>query len=183
MDDLTREKRHGFSYWYMKDVLPRRILNGQRYHTPGFGLASQLFAVTCRHVMENMGQGEGEALIRKAVEEFGFERGRRITETVKSLGKPLTIKNWLIYADIDGSNFEAKPTIDNHDLLVEVHRCTFMEAAERWGVRDHARYYCKYVDYAILAGYNPDIRLVLNSRHDTGKEFCLFRYIMKEANR
>ena len=58
-----------------------------------------------------------------------------------------------------------------------------MEAAERWGVRDHARYYCKYVDYAILAGYNPDIRLVLNSRHDTGKEFCLFRYIMKEANR
>lgn len=57
MDDLTREKRHGFSYWYMKDVLPRRILNGQRYHTPGFGLASQLFAVTCRHVMENMGQG------------------------------------------------------------------------------------------------------------------------------
>ena len=183
MDDLSREKKHGFSYWYMKDVLLRRFLNGQRYHTPGFGLAGQLFAVTCRHVMEGLGPDEGEALIRKAVEEFGRERGSRIADTVRKLGKPLTIKNWLVYADIDGSNFEARPSIDNHDLLVEVHRCTFMEAAEQWGVRDHARYYCKYVDHAILAGYNPGIKLVLQSRHDTGKDHCLFRYIMKEANK
>ncbi|HQI81294.1 MAG TPA: L-2-amino-thiazoline-4-carboxylic acid hydrolase [Deltaproteobacteria bacterium] len=182
MDDLEREKRFGFSYWYMKDVIPRRMLAGHTYHTPGFGLAAQLFAVTAKHVMERLGPAEGEPLIRTAVEEFGRERGLRIAETVRSMGKPLTVKNWLIHSDIDGSNFQAKPAIDNHDLLVEVHRCSFMEAAEAWGLGDHARLYCRYVDHAILKGYNPAIRLVLNSRHDTGKHFCLFRYIMKETD-
>jgi hypothetical protein len=179
MDDLSREKKLGFSYWYMKDVVLRRMLNGRKYHTPGFGLASQLFAVTAKQILDTLGPGQGEALVRAAVEEFGRGRGQRIAETVKGLGKPLTIKNWLIYSDIDGSNFQAKASIDDRDLLVEVHRCTFMEAAERWGLKDTARLYCKYVDHAILAGYNPDIRLELRSRHDTGKDFCLFRYIMK----
>ena len=183
MDDLVREKTHGFSYWYMKDVVPRRVLNGRTYHTPGFGLAAQLFAVTARHVMDRMGPSGGEALVRQAVEEFGRERGRRIAETVRGLGKPLTVKNWLVYSDIHGSNFQARASIDNHDLLVEVHRCTFMEAADRWGLMDPAHLYCRYVDHAILAGYSPDVTLVLQSRHDTGKEYCLFRYIMKESNK
>lgn len=182
MDDLSREKKKGFSLWYLKDVPMRRRLNGHTYHTPGFGLASQLFAVTVRHVLDRLGPEEGEGVIRQAVEEFGRERGRRIAETVKGLGKPLTLKNWLIYSDIDGTNFAVKPYLENKDFVVEVHRCSFMDAAERWGLKDQASLYCKYVDYAILEGYNPDIRLVLESRHDSGKGFCLFRYIMKEQN-
>ena len=44
MDDLTREKVKGFSYWYMKDVpVLRRFINHD-FNTPGFGLAAQLFA-------------------------------------------------------------------------------------------------------------------------------------------
>jgi hypothetical protein len=107
MDDLTREKKNGFSYWYMKDVLFRRRFAGDTYHTEGFGLAAQLFAVMSRYIMEKDGPLKGEALIKEAVESFGRERGKRIAQTVESLGKPLTLKNWLIYSDIDGSNFEA----------------------------------------------------------------------------
>ena len=183
MDDLKREKKKGFSLWYMKDVILRRKLLKNTFHTPGFGFAAQLFAVMSRLIIEKQGPAEGEALIREAVEFFGRERGKSIARLVTGLSKPLTLKNWLIYSDIDGMNFEAKASISNHDLVVKVYRCTFIEAAEKWDLREYASYYCKYVDYAILNGYNPDVKLELLSRHDSGKDHCLLHYIMKEGNK
>jgi hypothetical protein len=183
MDDLKREKKKGFSLWYMKDVILRRKLLKDTYHTPGFGFAGQLFAVMSKFVIEKQGPAGGGALIREAVEYFGRERGKSIAKVVTGLGKPLSLKNWLIYSDIDGSNFAAEASISNRDLVVKVNRCSFMEAAEGWGFREYASYYCRYVDYAILEGYNPDVKLELLSRHDTGKDHCLFRYIMKESNK
>lgn len=183
MDDLAREKTKGFSLWYLKDVLFRRMFLGKKYHTPGFGLAAQLFACMVKEIIDEIGPEKGEEVIKNAVEEFGRQRGSRIAETVKSLGKPLTFKNWLIHTDIDGSNFPFKPTFDKGDLVVKVGQCSFNQAAQRWGLGEQAGIYCKYADFAILEGYNPDIKLVLQDRHSTGEDFCVFRYIMKDENK
>jgi len=182
MDDLLREHKKGLSIWYLKDVLLKRKLIGKRYQTPGFGLAAQLFATMCKAIIKRLGPVEGEALIREAVESFGRERGRRIARKVAAQGKPLSFKNWLIYTDIDGGNFPVKPYIDNHDLLAPVKGCSFMKAAGEWGLEEYAGLYCKYADYAILEGYNPSIKLILEQRLKTGKDHCLFRYIMKDSN-
>ncbi len=183
MDDLEKEKKKGLNRWYLKDVRLKRKLFGDKYHTPGFGLAAQLFAVMCKFIIEKLGPDEGEALIKEAVQYFGRQRGKRIGETVKQQGKPLSFKNWLIYSDIGGENFSVKPELDHDDLVVEVGACVFMNAAEEWDLGEYANFYCKYVDYAILEGYNPDVKLVLDERGKTGKDHCLFRYIMKEENK
>ena len=183
MDDLEREKKKGLDRWYLKDVLLKRKLLGDKYHTPGFGLAAELFASMCKAIIEKLGPDEGEAVIKEAVEYFGRQRGKRIAETVKQMGKPLSFKNWLIYSDISGENFAVKPDLDNGDLVVQVGTCQFMKAAEKWDLGEYAKIYCKYADYAILEGYNPDIKLVLEDRGKTGKDHCLFRYLMKEENK
>ncbi len=183
MNDLEKEKKKGLSIGYLKDVIIRRLFIGKKYHTPGFGIAAQLFASMSREIIEKLGQEEGEAVIKKAVESFGKERGKRIAGRVKALGKPLSFKNWLIYTDIDGSNFPVKPRIENNDLVAPVTECSFNHAASRWGLDEYSCLYCKYADYAILEGYNPDVKLVLEQRHQTGKDHCLFRYIMKEDNK
>ena len=183
MNDLEREKKKGLSIWYLKDVRLRRKLIGRRYQTPGFGLAAQLFATMCKVIIQKLGLTEGEALIKEAVEAFGHERGKRIAQKVAAQGKPLSFKNWLIYTDIDGGNFPVKPYIENHDLLAPVCGCSFYKAASEWGLEEYAGIYCKYADYAILEGYNPDIKLILEQRGKTGKDHCLFRYIMKETNK
>ncbi|MBN1636263.1 MAG: L-2-amino-thiazoline-4-carboxylic acid hydrolase [Deltaproteobacteria bacterium] len=183
MNDLKREKKKGLSRWYLKDVLLRRRIVGDTYHTPGFGLAAQLFAVMCKFIIEKLGPEKGEALIKEAVEYFGRERGKHIATVVRDQGKPLSFKNWLIFTDIDGANFPVKPFIDNHDLVADVGKCSFITAAEKWGLGEYAALYCKYADYAILDGYNPDVKLQLETRHDTNKDHCRFRYIMKESNK
>ncbi|MBI9107609.1 MAG: L-2-amino-thiazoline-4-carboxylic acid hydrolase [Spirochaetales bacterium] len=183
MNDLQKEKKAGLSIWYLKDVILRRKIIRKKYHTPGFGLTAQLFSVMSKFIIERLGEEEGEALIKDAVEYFAKERGKSIARNVKKQNKPLSFKNWLIYTDIDGSNFPVKPHIDNSDLVAPVTECSFHKAAKEWGLENYSKYYCKYADYAILDGYNPDIKLDLKTRHETGKDECVFRYIMKEENK
>jgi hypothetical protein len=175
-DDAGREREKGLSLWYLWDAAFHRARLGSRHHTPGFGHAAALFSVMARNVLEKLGPEEGGELIRKAVDQFGFERGVRIASLVRSLGKPTTFKNWLIYSDIDGSNFKAMVWVEGGELVARVKGCTFMAAARQWGLGDYASHYCATVDHAILRGYNPDIRLKLESRTVTGKDYCLFRY-------
>ncbi len=183
MNDLEREKKLGLSFPYLFRLLFMRKKIGKKYQTPGFGLAAQLFATVAKHVISRLGPEEGEKLLKGAIEEFGRERGRRIAETVRRQGKPLSLRNWLIYTDISPENFEARPGFPEGDLEARVGNCTFIESAGKWGLGDYAKIYCKYADYAILDGYNPDVTLVLKDRHSSGADHCLFRYIMKEDNR
>jgi hypothetical protein len=183
MDELEREKKKGLSLPYLFKVIFMRKRVGKKHQTPGFGLAAQLFAVMAKHVIKRLGPEEGERLIRGAVEDFGRERGRRIAERVRGRGGPLSLRNWLIYTDISPENFDAKPTFPDGDLEACVGACTFITAAREWGLADYAKLYCKYADYAILGGYNPDVTLVLRDRHTTGNDACVFRYIMKEENK
>ena len=183
MNDLNREKKEGFDMEYLGDVLDKKKEIGIKYQTPGFGLAAQLFSSVAKLVIEKLGNEEGEKLLKDAVEYFGKERGKRIAERVKSEGKPLTFKNWLIYTDIDSSNFRPIASVEDGDFIAKIRHCTFYNAAEEWGLGEFAKIYCKYVDYKILEGYNPDIKLILKERQVTGKNHCVFRYIMKEANK
>ena len=96
---------------------------------------------------------------------------------------PLSFKNWLIYSDIDTLNFKPISSIDNGDFIAKIKKCTFFNAAADWGLEEYSKMYCNYVDYKILEGYNPDIKLVLNQRQDMGTNRCIFRYIMKEDNK
>ena len=184
MDDPTREKEQGFDFEYLMDVPQKKEEIGDEFQTPGFGLAAQLFSSVAKFVVERLGPEEGEALLKQAVEYFGEQRGRRIAERVRAENLPTTFKNWLIYSDIDATrNFQPQPDVQDGDLVVRVEDCTFYRAAEEWGLGDFAKIYCKYVDYAILHGYNPEVKLVLKERQATGEDHCVFRYIMKADNK
>jgi hypothetical protein len=182
MDDSRKEKEEGLDWEYAMEVPKRKEEVGDTYQTPGFGLAAQLFACVAKAIIERLGPEEGEAVLREGVELFGRERGRRIAQKVQAMGKPPTIKNWLIYTDIDSGNFGATPNIEDGDLTLEVDGCTFYDAAAEWGMQEYACIYCKYADYAILGGYNPDIKLMLEPRGPGGGK-CSFRYIIKESNK
>ncbi len=183
MDGREREKKQGFDWDYMADVLEKKAA-AAKYQLPGFGLGAVLFAFMAKAVIKELGEEKGEALLKKAIEDFGRARGRRIAAIVKDLGQPLTLKNWLIYSDIDSVNFDPHPDLDNSDLVVKAGECTFWNAAREFGLGDYAKIYCKYADYAILEGYNPEVKLVLHDRHHVGQpDHCTFRYIMKEANK
>ncbi len=182
-NEIKREKEKGFDFEYLGDVPAKKQEVGDTFQTPGFGLAAQLFSSVAKVVIEKLGEKEGEALLKEGIENFGFERGKRIAERVKAQGKENSFKNWLIYSDIDSANFQPIPGLEDDNFVVKVDNCTFYNAAEEWSLGEYAKIYCKYVDYKILEGYNPDVLMFLKERQVTVEDHCVFKYIMKEENK
>lgn len=184
MDELEMEKKEGLSWDYLADVLPMKEEIGDKYLVPGWGLGVTLFSFAAKAIMEELGPEKGEALLKKAIEEFGRERGRRTARMVKGLGKPLTLKNWFIYNDIDTRNTNPQPIdIVNGDYVMKTGECVLWNTTREFGLGDFSQFFCKYADQAVLEGYNPDIKLEKNIRYQTHKDHCVFRYIIKESNK
>jgi len=182
MDELEKEKKEGFSWDYLADVPAKKEEIGDKYQIPGWGLGATLFSFVAKTVIEELGPKKGEALLKKAIEEFGRARGRRIAGIVKGLGKPPTLKNWFIYNDMDTINTNPEPIdITNGDFVMKTGECVLWNITREFDLGDFSQFFCKYADYAVLEGYNQDIKLVKAYRYQTGKDHCVFRYIMKES--
>lgn len=184
MDELEKERQEGLSWDYLADVLPQREELGDKYQIPNWGLGTILFSFVAKAVIEELGLVKGDALLKKAIEEFGRARGRRIAGIVQGLGKPLTLKNWFIFGDMDTKNSSPQPVdIANGDYLMKTGECVLWNTTGEFGLRDFSRFLCQYADEAVLEGYNPDIKLIKEIRYRTGKDRCLFRWITKESNK
>ena len=180
MDDWQKEREEGLSRFHLWDVRLKRKLSRGKYRTPCLGHVAHLFCVLSKSIVERVGIEEGEAIIRAAIEDFGRERGRRIALTVKSLQETLSLRNFLIYSDIDTEGLDTRATFEDRDLVVKVGTCPFMTASREWGFEEYAGLYCRYIDKAIIEGYNPDIRLIVEPRTETGRDHCTFRYRVRK---
>jgi len=184
MDELEKEKEEGVSWDYMADVPIKKEEIGDKYQIPGWGLGAILFSWVAKTVIEELGQEKGEILLKKAIEEFGRARGKRIAAIVKGLGKPLTFKNFLIYNDMDPRNTNPQPVdIVDGDFIMKTGECVLWNTAGDFGLRDFSQFFCKYADDGVLEGYNPDIKLIKNYRYQTGKDHCVVRWVVKESNK
>jgi hypothetical protein len=184
MDELEKEKKEGLSWDYLAGVLTEQKEIGDKYKITGWGLGAALFSFAAKAVIEELGLEKGEALLKKAIEEFGRERGKRIAGIVKGLGKPLTLKNWFIYNDMYPQNTNPQPIdIVNGDYIMKTGECVLFNTTREFGLSDFSQFFCKYDDEAVFEGYNPDIKLLKDYRYQTGKDHCVFRYIIKESNK
>ena len=180
MDEIKKEKEDGLDWEYLAEGLKEKEALKGEYYTPHAGLFGQMFSVFAKSVIDVVGKEKGEAIIMRAVEVFGEERGRRIAEKVRALDKPLSFKNFMAYTDLDSSMIlEYAPKIEDGDLHLEINRCDFEQGASEWGLREYFKYYCMYVDVAILKGYNPELNLEIPKKLSDGDDICFFKYNIK----
>jgi hypothetical protein len=180
MDDADRERREGVDWDYLTEGLKEKEALKGEYYTSHVALFGQMFSLMAKTIIDALGRERGEEIIKKAVEDFGEERGRRIAQRVKALGKPLSFRNFLIYTDLDTSAILSyMPKIENGNLLLEIDRCDFSQGARDWGLLEYFNYYCRYVDEAILRGYNPDLKLEVPKNISAGDDICFFKYTIK----
>jgi hypothetical protein len=142
----------------------------------------QFFALTAKAIIDRLGEKEGGELLRGLVEDFAMRRGKRIAEKVKEAGKPLAFKNFVVYGDMDSTGVSSgvTPNIEDGEFILEVKHCEFNQGAKAVGLGEYAYHYCKYIDTALLKGYNPDLKLAVEKNLSAGDDTCLFRYTLKE---
>jgi hypothetical protein len=170
----------GFTNDDLLEILAAQKKVGDKYKTHFFAMFAQLLCTITENVVNKFGE-QGREIIAESIKKYGLERGRRIAELVKSLGKDLTIKNFFIYGDLDSrSILKYKPKIVDDNLELIIRDCVFCNGCREWGKEEYGKIYCEYVDQAILEGYNPDLILELPARMMLGDKKCHFRYIVKK---
>jgi hypothetical protein len=180
MNDIEKERTEGMTWEYLGTAMEKKNALEGKQLTSMASLMGQMFAVFAKTVIDALGKEKGEAVIRDAVIEFGTVRGRRIAERVKAEGLELTFANFLTYMDLDSSAaLSFTPSIEDGNLYLNITRCAFSDGAEALGLRDYFHYYCRWVDQAILAGYNPDLVLEIPQVLSSGAESCVFKYLIK----
>lgn len=173
------ENAKGFSNDDLIEILNGQKAVGNRFKSHFFSMFSQLFCTIAEEVITEFGE-KGKEVIGNAVKTYGEERGKRIAELVKSLGKEPNLKNFFIYGDLDSkSTLKYKPKIVDGNLEIVGRDCIFCKGCKEWDKLDYGQIYCEFIDKSILKGYNPDLKIEVPSTLTKGDKKCILRYIMK----
>ena len=136
---------------------------------------AEFTALLYYHLTKEMMAAYGDdarKVIKKAIREFGLERGRNIARKVVENGEALTIKNLDKYYDMPISQGWG-PAADYKDGIKhsKTMSCTFAQVWIDKAWEEIGHIYCE-VDPAIREGYNPDIEYTPETNLLKGGDFC-----------
>jgi hypothetical protein len=137
-----------------------------------------LFAWMSREVIRRVGAEKGEAAIRKAVQRYGRQRGRRMAMRAQADGQPQSMFDFLVYGEWEASDgdFDRLILETNPHFHIRVARCPWNDTWVENDLLPYGRLYCLEVDGALIQGFNPELTLELNATLPNDQRDCDFIY-------
>ena len=135
-----------------------------------------LFAWISRAVIKHCGEERGAQVVRAGVQRYGEERGRRMALRAQANGHALSMANYLAYGEWQGEPGETEQEIVERipDARVRVHQCPWHSAWEEAELMPYGRVYCQVVDEALVKGFNPGLKLDVESTRSNDDQPCEF---------
>lgn len=141
-----------------------------------------LFAFITKAVMERVGAQTGEAMIRKAVRQYGEERGRRMALRARANGHVLSMSNYLAYSEyrVRSKEMTQKVIEKVPHARVCMSHCSWFTTWEKHGLLPYGRLYCLEIDEAVVRGFNPALQIDVVETQSNGADQCEF--VFQDAN-
>ena len=143
---------------------------------------ARMYMHIAKSVADRLGQ-EGIEAIKIGLRQYALERGKKIRRTVDALGLPPNMDNY--YGNFDNSLSDAGFKMDLHlsgwTADGQVTHCPFAEIWKEMGAPEIGLLYCQ-VDYDMLEGYNPDLKLNRSLNVLKGDRSCRFHWRNREKN-
>jgi hypothetical protein len=137
-----------------------------------------LFAWIGQAVFEQVGEVQGAPVLRRAVAQYGRERGGRMAQRARANSDSLSMANYMAYGE-----WSASPGVMEQEYLekipdarVRISRCPWYSTWNKHGLLGVGRYYCLEIDDALAAGFNPALQIEAVGIHTNGAEACEFIY-------
>ena len=113
-----------------------------------------LFAYVAREVL-NADAEKGRQAITEAVRRYGLQRGRRMALRAALDGNPCNGLTYEMYSEWACFPGQVACSVHAEDgcLRVRYSRCPWHTEWKHFGLLEYGRYYCDYVDAAILEGF------------------------------
>jgi L-2-amino-thiazoline-4-carboxylic acid hydrolase len=140
-----------------------------------------LFASIAKECIHKIGQEDGEKILRKAVQKYGHQRGKRMALRARKNGHALTVANYFAYGEwnVPKCEMDFKLIEKNPDARLNIFRCPWYAVWKENNLLEYGKYFCKEIDTALVNGFNPALEFQVNSTQTNGEGLCDF--IFKNA--
>jgi nitroreductase len=128
-----------------------------------------IFHYFCETLVDELGEGRGKELIRKAVDAYGERIGADAKKKAQDKGLALSPDNF--ESDLPEEAWETECVSVDGEERVRVHFCPLAAEWLAWGNPDRARLYC-YVDQAKMKGFNPAYEYIHVKNLLDGDPYC-----------
>ncbi len=137
-----------------------------------------LFAWIGKAVVEQAGEQTGEAILRKAIRQYGEERGRRMALRARTNKHGLSMVNYFGYGEykISPGEMELKIIRLSPHTRLCISKCPWHTTWKENGFLTLGRLYCLEIDQALVRGFNPALQLDVKGTRTNGDAECEFIY-------
>lgn len=135
-----------------------------------------LFALLSKYAIEACGE-RGKDAILKGVNVYGNERGQRMAKRAIANGDALDdIVNFFAYTEWQPYPGQMEVEIAKNKLtfVQKYSKCAWCTAWKKYNLLEYGKYYCVSIDNAVLAGFNPTLKLTVHSNLSWGALYCDF---------
>lgn len=136
-----------------------------------------MFGLLAREICRHFGT-DADALLLRAVETYGEERGRRMAARCRQNGDPPDdMASYFAYCEWSwpGESLRTENDPQCSHVSFRMLKCPWHTAWQESGLADFGFYYCRCVDHAILKGFNPALYHIQNSFSEIPKSPIVLR--------
>ena len=138
---------------------------------------ANLFALIYKAAVDFYGE-KGAAAADEGTKLYGQQRGSRMAQRATKDGAPLTMESYLLYGEWADKNGHSKSYVSATQPVYCTNStvCGWCEAGKSAGLLEYGKNYCTYVDKNLVKGFNPQLKLDINSVLSQGGETCAFQW-------
>ncbi len=109
---------------------------------------------------------------------YARERGLRMAMRCTADGRPLTPRNYLLYGEwVDDRKWSELSAGGAKPFVLQFNRCGWSETWQRHGMEKYGAVYCAWIDQELVAGFNPENRLRIDTTRARGGDICSFGFL------
>lgn len=143
-------------------------------------LYSLIYIFMAKEFVDSFGK-KGEEALRRAIRNYGHERGRRLRERHEAEGLPITVKTLFEHYDLPPDDrFRRNPIeLTDYTRYSETLVCPYAEIWAELGLSHLGVIYCMEFHQAMWEAYISDITVDLPKTLTKGNEKCRFEVYRK----
>ncbi len=128
---------------------------------------AMLFVYVAKEIIDGFGE-RGRDVIVRAVRRYGRQRGRRMAMRARIDQNPCNALYYDMYGEWEcfPGQVECTPGIGGEGFSLHYNRCPWYTEWRHFDMMEYGRYYCDYVDAAIMEGFGLTSGSLTGSRAD-----------------
>ncbi|MBN1623180.1 MAG: L-2-amino-thiazoline-4-carboxylic acid hydrolase [Clostridia bacterium] len=139
------------------------------------GIHAMVFGLYVRK-LKNMLGDEADPIIESMVNLYGNQRGARMRQRAGLAGFDGSMETYMSFGEwtSDEGTMDIRIAEKGIPAVTRVYKCPWHAEWEKFGFVSEGEYYCRFVDKALVKGFNELLELGVNSIQTRGDEYCEF---------